>query len=123
MLVIIGGFVYWLGCSLPFIFYLFIFNLKIKKNFPLFSLFVSVYMYVSLCDFVCLGLLLPFVLGFCLFILFFLFLLDFVVVLVCLFLFMSVCVYVSSCDFVCLALLLPLGLGFYLFFIFFFLFF
>ena len=33
--------------------------------FP-FSLFVSVYMYSSLCDFVCIALLLPFVLGFCL---------------------------------------------------------
>ena len=33
--------------------------------FP-FSLFVSVYVYASLCDFVCIALLLPFVLGFCL---------------------------------------------------------
>ena len=32
--------------------------------FP-FSLFVSVYVYASLCDFVCIALLLPFVLGFC----------------------------------------------------------
>ena len=61
MLVIIGGFVYWFGCSLPFL----------KNCFPLFSLFVSVYVcvcgwvYVSLCDFVYLGLLLPFVIGFC----------------------------------------------------------
>ena len=31
--------------------------------FP-FSLFVSVYVYASLCDFVCIALLLPFVLGF-----------------------------------------------------------
>ena len=31
------------------------------------SLFVSVYVHASLCDFVCIGLLLPFVLGFCLF--------------------------------------------------------
>ena len=30
------------------------------------SLFVSVYVYASLCDFVCIGLLLPFVQGFCL---------------------------------------------------------
>ena len=33
--------------------------------FP-FSLFVSVYVYASLCDFVCIALLLPLVLGFCL---------------------------------------------------------
>ena len=33
--------------------------------FP-FSLFVSVYVNASLCDFVCIALLLPFVLGFCL---------------------------------------------------------
>ena len=33
--------------------------------FP-FSLFVSVYVYVSVCDFVCIALLLPFILGFCL---------------------------------------------------------
>ena len=32
--------------------------------FPL-SLFVGVYVYASLCDFVCIALLLPFVLGFC----------------------------------------------------------
>ena len=32
--------------------------------FP-FSLFVSVYVYTSVCDFVCIALLLPFVLGFC----------------------------------------------------------
>ena len=31
-----------------------------------FSLFVSVYVYASVCDFVCIALLLPFVLGFCL---------------------------------------------------------
>ena len=41
--------------------------------FP-FSLFVEVYVYASLCDFVCIGLLLPFVLGFCLFVVLFLFL-------------------------------------------------
>ena len=35
--------------------------------FFLFPLFVSVYVYASLCDFVCIDLLLPFVLGFCLF--------------------------------------------------------
>ena len=64
-------------------------------------------MYVSLCDFVCLGLLLLSLLGFCL------------VLFVCLFfLFMSVCVYVSLCDFVCLVLLLPFGLVFYLSFFF-----
>ena len=33
--------------------------------FP-FSLFVNVYVYASVCDFVCIALLLPFVLGFCL---------------------------------------------------------
>ena len=33
--------------------------------FP-FSLFVSVYVYASVCDFVCIALLLPYVLGFCL---------------------------------------------------------
>ena len=40
--------------------------------FP-FSLFVSVYVYASVCDFVCIALLLPFVLGFSLsvFIIFF----------------------------------------------------
>ena len=35
--------------------------------FSPFSLFVSVYVYVSVCDFVFIALLLPFVLGFCLF--------------------------------------------------------
>ena len=39
--------------------------------FP-FSLFVIVYVYASLCDFVCIALLLPFVLGFCLSVFFFL---------------------------------------------------
>ena len=34
--------------------------------FSPFSLFVSVYVYSSVCDFVCIALLLPFVLGFCL---------------------------------------------------------
>ena len=33
--------------------------------FFLFSLFVSVYVYASLCDSVCIAWLLPFVLGFC----------------------------------------------------------
>ena len=33
--------------------------------FP-FSLFVSVYVYASVCDFVCIAMLLPFALGFCL---------------------------------------------------------
>ena len=45
-----------------------------------FSLFLSVYVYAtSLCDFVCIALLLPFVVGFCLssFILFFFFLYTF----------------------------------------------
>ena len=40
--------------------------------FPPFSLFVSVYVYASLCDFVCIALLLPFVLGFSLSFFFFL---------------------------------------------------
>ena len=35
--------------------------------FP-FSLFVGVYVYASVCNFVCIALLLPFVLGFCLYI-------------------------------------------------------
>ena len=35
-----------------------------------FSHFVSMYVYASLCDFVCIALLLPFVLGFCLSVLF-----------------------------------------------------
>ena len=65
-------------------------------------------MYVSLYDFICLGLLIPFVLGFCLFIW---------LLFVC-FLFMSECVKVSFCYFVCLVLLLPFGLGFYLSFFF-----
>ena len=34
-------------------------------SFP-FSVFVSVYVYASLCDFVCIALLLPSVIGFCL---------------------------------------------------------
>ena len=34
--------------------------------FSPFSLFVSVYVYASVCDFHCIALLLPFVLGFCL---------------------------------------------------------
>ena len=37
--------------------------------FP-FSLYMSLYVYASLCDFVCIALLLPFVLGFCLFVIF-----------------------------------------------------
>ena len=41
--------------------------------FSPFSLFVSVYVYASLCDFVCIGLLLPFVLEFCLSVFCFLF--------------------------------------------------
>ena len=39
--------------------------------FSFFSFFVSVYMYASFCDIVCIALLLPFVLGFCLFFFFF----------------------------------------------------
>ena len=38
-----------------------------------FSLFLNVYVYPSLCDFVCIGLLLPFVLGFSLNVFFVLF--------------------------------------------------
>ena len=41
---------------------LFLFFLNIYIFYP-FSLFVSVYVYASLCDFVCIVLLLPFVLG------------------------------------------------------------
>ena len=41
--------------------------------FSLFSLFVSVYVYASVCDFVCIALLLPFDLGFCLSTVFFFF--------------------------------------------------
>ena len=41
-------------------------------SFCPFSLFVSVYVYASVCDFVCIALLLPFVLGFCRFLFFFL---------------------------------------------------
>ena len=55
-------------------------------TFFLFSLFMSVYVYVSLCDCVCLGLLLQFLLGFCLFVFVWLFCLF-----LC-FLFRSVCV-------------------------------
>ena len=40
-------------------------NNDIHIFFP-FSLFVRVYVYASVCDFVCIALLLPFVLGFCL---------------------------------------------------------
>ena len=46
--------------------------------FP-FSLFVSVYVYASVCDFVCIALLLPFLLGFCLSVFVFLFLGVFIV--------------------------------------------
>ena len=41
--------------------------------FSPFSLFVSVYVYASVCDFVCIALIVPFVLGFCLSIFFFFF--------------------------------------------------
>ena len=41
-LTIMGGFVYWFGCSLPFFFLIYTFF------FP-FSLFVNVYVYASLC--------------------------------------------------------------------------
>ena len=44
--------------------------------FP-FSLFVSVYVYASVCDFVCIALLLPFVLGFCLSVFVFFYYLNF----------------------------------------------
>ena len=52
---------FWLLCSFL------IFNFLIFFIFSPFSLFVSVYVYASLCDFVCLGLLLPHVLEFRLF--------------------------------------------------------
>ena len=55
-LIIIGRFVYCLVALFLLYIYLYLFP---------FSLFVSVYVYASLCDFVCVGLLLPFVLGFC----------------------------------------------------------
>ena len=45
--------------------FLFSFIYRYIYLFP-FSLFVSVYVYASLCDFVCIALLLPFVLGLCL---------------------------------------------------------
>ena len=44
----------------PFLLYIFF----LSFSFP-YSLFQSVYVYASLCDFVCIGLLLLFVLGFC----------------------------------------------------------
>ena len=50
---------------------LFLFFIYIYYFFPFFSLFVSVYVYASLCDFVGIALLLPFVLGFCLSMFFF----------------------------------------------------
>ena len=46
------------------------FNVYIYIFFP-FSLFLSVYVFASLCDFVCIALLSPFVLGFCLSVLFY----------------------------------------------------
>ena len=45
--------------------FLFFFIYRYIYIFP-FSLFTSVYVYAALCDFVCIALLLPFVLGFCL---------------------------------------------------------
>ena len=54
-----------------FNFYFTIIFLYFKKLFSLFSLFVNVYVFVSLCDFVCLVLLLPFGLGFYMFFFFF----------------------------------------------------
>ena len=63
MLITIGGFVYWFGCSLPLYIYI----------FSHFSLLVSVYVYASLCDFVYIGLLLPFFLGSCISVFLFLF--------------------------------------------------
>ena len=60
-------------------------DLRLPKRyvyfFP-FSLFVSVYVYASWCDFVCIDLLLPFVLGFCLSICFVFILVQFLVLLV-----------------------------------------
>ena len=84
-------------------------------------LFMNVCVYVSLCDFVCWGLLLPFVLGFCLF---FFVLVFFGFLLSCFFIFASLFVlsffflWVCVCLFVrffLLVLLLPSGLRFYLF--------
>ena len=43
---------------------LFLFNIYIYIFFPFFS--ICMYVYASLCDFACVALLLPFVLGFCL---------------------------------------------------------
>ena len=96
---------HWWICLLVWLFSSF-FNFFFIYFFPLVSLFVTVYAYVSLCGFVCLGLLLPFVLGFWLF--FFLLL----------FLFMSVCVYVTLCDFVSFAFTIRFGVltGFFFFF-------
>ena len=112
---------YWWICLLVWSLYSFCFVLFFS---PLFSFCEHVY--VSLCDFVCLGVLLPFVLGFCLspFFFFFRFLFLVVVVLFWLLVFLfffkdCVCVYVSLCDFVCLVLPLPFVLGFYLFVVFF----
>ena len=48
--------------------------LKKKYIFSPFPLFLSVYVYALLCDFVFIGLLLPFILGLCLFIFLLLFL-------------------------------------------------
>ena len=55
---------FFIGFVTLFLIYIYIFF------FPPFSLFVSVYVYASFCDFVCIGLLLPFGLGFCLLLLF-----------------------------------------------------
>ena len=49
--------------------------------FPPFSLFVSVYVYASVCDIVCIAMLLPFVLGYCLSVFLFVFLGFFSIVL------------------------------------------
>ena len=49
--------------------------------FPLFSLFVSVYVYATVCDFVCIALLLPFVLGFCLSVFSFSFFIFFLIII------------------------------------------
>ena len=46
--------------------FLFLFSFIYMFFFFPFSLFVNVYVYASLCDFVCIGCLLPFGLGFCL---------------------------------------------------------
>ena len=60
---------YWWICLLVWLLSSFLY---ICIFFNPFSLFLSVYVYASLCDFVCIALLLPFVLEFCLFVCLFL---------------------------------------------------